>query len=394
MTTDETGSSRRLREALYRIFLAVAAAAVALSLAELLIRVVAPQPVRFFDPNPYVADGDGAVRFRPGYRGTLTNRTEFTTRVTINSLGLRGPEPSPPGTGDCRLLAIGDSQTFGAGVEDDEAFIEVAAAELRREGTELTVLNGGIPGLGVPQEIRWLERHGTALTPDVVVLGIFVGNDLLEATREWSSWDVVEGRLIPVGSQSKLKDWLFFHSHLYALLKNRIPIGLQSAVRARLGLPEPWTVRQMRAAASLYEAETNALAQEAMTATGEALDRFAELARERAFAPLALVIPDLIQLDPQRWADLARQLDLPPASHDLARPNRLLLEQLAGRGIPALDLLPSFRTAQAEGASLYFPIDRHLTVAGQRLAADGLVRLLHDTGTASACTASTAPGRP
>ena len=107
----------RIKEWLARLLLAGFGLAFGAGVAEIAVRIVAPQSVLLWRPGPFVADGEGYFRLRPGHRGEVTNRTEYEHGFEVNSLGMRGAEPAPAGEGACRLLAIGDSFTFGLGVE-------------------------------------------------------------------------------------------------------------------------------------------------------------------------------------------------------------------------------------------------------------------------------------
>ena len=127
----------------------------------------------------------------------MTNRTEFDHEIRINAAGLRGADPVEDG--GCRVLALGDSFTFGLGVEEDEVFHQLAADPLRESGLAIEVLNGGIPAIGVPQEVRWLERHGLGFDPDLVLLAMFIGNDLRDAKAGSDHWTVIDGHLAPPG---------------------------------------------------------------------------------------------------------------------------------------------------------------------------------------------------
>ena len=113
-------------------------------------------------------------------------RTEHGVTATINSLGLRGPEPViPKPEGTRRLLVTGDSSVYGFGVGDDKPFIQVAARLLGVEGH-----NAAIPGYSTLQTINLLEMRALALEPDVLVIAnqwsdnnfdSFVDRELLSA---------------------------------------------------------------------------------------------------------------------------------------------------------------------------------------------------------------------
>jgi hypothetical protein len=122
--------------------------------------------------NPYRADGVLGYVHRPDW-DTVHATSDFSVRVHIDHLGLRGAEAAPtkePRT--YRILVLGDSFAFGYGVGDDETF----AARLQRElppppGFErIEVLNAGVAGWSADQYWLYLETRGFALGPDLVLL--------------------------------------------------------------------------------------------------------------------------------------------------------------------------------------------------------------------------------
>lgn len=101
--------------------------------------------------------------------------------VTTNSFGHRDREISiekPPGA--FRLLAVGDSVTFGHGVRGEETWPEVLERQLaaRFPGRPVDVINTAVPGNSPFQEYHDLER-ALAFQPDAAVIQ-FVLNDLIE----------------------------------------------------------------------------------------------------------------------------------------------------------------------------------------------------------------------
>jgi len=50
----------------------------------------------------------------------------------------------------------------------------------RVEGTKFQVLNAGVGGYSTLQEYLWLQVYGHALQPDLIILGFYAGNDILE----------------------------------------------------------------------------------------------------------------------------------------------------------------------------------------------------------------------
>jgi hypothetical protein len=99
--------------------------------------------------------------------------------MRINAFGFRGPElREQPAPGVVRVAVIGDSETFGAALEEERTLpgrlqTALAAAD-RSRGYE--VLNLGVPGYNTLQELRLVQATLPRLHPQVVVL-YYVLND-------------------------------------------------------------------------------------------------------------------------------------------------------------------------------------------------------------------------
>lgn len=97
----------------------------------------------------------------------------FGVPVAFNSLGLRDAERSPaPEPGTVRILALGDSVTFGMGVpEADTSPRRLESLLNAAPGPRVEVRNMGTPGYNTLQELAQLREVGLGLRPDLVVVG-------------------------------------------------------------------------------------------------------------------------------------------------------------------------------------------------------------------------------
>lgn len=84
---------------------------------------------------------------------------------------IRGKENYPLGKAadGYRIVAIGDSFTYGTDVDTVQSF----PAHLERMLCNTEVLNMGVPGYGIDQAVLKYLAHGKAFAPDTVILGIF-----------------------------------------------------------------------------------------------------------------------------------------------------------------------------------------------------------------------------
>ncbi len=142
----------------------------------------------------------------------------------VNDLGLRGPETTiskPPGVR--RVAVLGDSIAFGYWVADEQGFARQLETLLNAPGAvdgRVEVLNFGVPGYNLEQEIEALRAKVLAFSPDLVVV-LFCLNDL-EGLFSYELGLVQErterGRTIA----GRAREWLVARSRLFSWVEYRL----------------------------------------------------------------------------------------------------------------------------------------------------------------------------
>jgi lysophospholipase L1-like esterase len=101
------------------------------------------------------------------------------TKDLLNNEGVRGNDFSKKKGGKVRIAVLGDSFTYGYGLEDiDETYPRQLEAMLNGNGTsEYEVMNFGLPGMN-SMDINWmLSNKVPKYFPDIVIYGFNI-NDL------------------------------------------------------------------------------------------------------------------------------------------------------------------------------------------------------------------------
>ncbi|MFI5000265.1 MAG: SGNH/GDSL hydrolase family protein [Reyranellales bacterium] len=160
-----------MRRAFYNGVALVAGIVVALGLAEAATRLLAPQKY-------------AAMWFVYGPQGILVNRPSSTARDDINGHTVsyrfnsrhqrNASEPDPRAI---RVLVLGDSFTFGAGLSLDDTYVDLLQKQLdsRAGAGTFQLLNAATGGWGTADELAYLEAFGDELKPSAVV--VFVSFD-------------------------------------------------------------------------------------------------------------------------------------------------------------------------------------------------------------------------
>jgi hypothetical protein len=168
------GRSRRLRQIASKLGLAAATLLVSHLAVEGVLRLAGigaagrgspwfaggSHPRFLFQPDPAAG-----YTLRPGFRGMeIAASGEYRVPVAIDGSGLRDHQHAGPGIGG-PVLAIGDSMTFGEGVEAGATY-----AALLERATGVRVYNGGVPGYSSRQMAARLARLAPLLRPRLVLV--------------------------------------------------------------------------------------------------------------------------------------------------------------------------------------------------------------------------------
>ncbi len=271
------------------------------------------------------------------------------------------------------MVAIGDSLTFGYGVEAEEAWPRIVAAE-----AGLSVVNLGLIGAGPQQHLRLYETFGADLKPGLVVIGAFASNDFWD-TEMFARWErsgaagnYLEWRDFGRPSSGRLESFegrlhyfMQQNGRLYQLLRYG-----QRALRSRRAdppivvEPQPGETLQLRPG---YLETTTAHARRASPHFRTAIDSLRELRDQTAARGAAL----LVVLQPGK-----EETYLALAGQPTPDPARDLRAALAELDIAYLDLGPLYRDRAAQGEVLFFSTDGHPNANGYRLTAEGLLAYL------------------
>jgi hypothetical protein len=179
---------------LANLTLLVAALALAGGAGELLLRARVGTPIHWrfpqerYEPDPEL-----------GYRMAADQRSyTHDAPVATNSLGLRDGSYAPQATaGTLRVLALGDSQTFGNGLALADTWPKQLETGLAAGPGRWQVINAGLAGSNTWQHERMLVRLHRAYRPQFAVVGFYV-NDVQErpsdptrvsqSDRETNTW--------------------------------------------------------------------------------------------------------------------------------------------------------------------------------------------------------------
>lgn len=111
---------------------------------------------------------------RTGYFQSPVQSRNETLRIRYNRFGIRDENFSSRKPQDVyRIVAVGDSFTFGHGVDESERFTEILEKQLNRKyDRKIQVINAGQSGMGMKdfyQMTRKMSRHN----PDLVLVSFY-----------------------------------------------------------------------------------------------------------------------------------------------------------------------------------------------------------------------------
>lgn len=323
------------------------------------------------DPALGITIAPGQARIQsPEFIHTVTTREVGCRRRAFRDDGLDDKKP--------RILALGDSFTWGVGVANEQTWPEVLE---QLAGAD--VINAGYPGIGTRQELILFKECGPVLKPDITILAFFINDFANNVTWRQEvgldrSWYSLIGR--------PLRVWLAANSYTYAFFKYYLlgPLGIgdfQNVYWSAAEMERHYVmVNQDNLRLHLSRDYTDyfnpdfELYDQAIPLAGEALLQMAQEAKTLQTKFLIVILPAKEQvywhyLEPRLPADIAYQVDLP---------TNIALKLAQENQITVLDLTPVFKLNNRQ--QLYWDMDGHMNAAGYRLIAQSVQTFLAAQG--------------
>jgi len=338
--------------------------------------------------------------WRPGteWLGFVTNSRSMRTREYA-----RTKEP-----GTVRVLTIGDSFTFDSGGVPHATHWPVRLEALLRERLDrpVEVLSLAAPSVGPLFERRLWQLEGRHLGADLVVLAFCTGNDFLEDSQSIVAppWDEVLAadsfafrlarnlvRLRGTAAHAPAPGTMVARRQASGTRVTGVADEPGRAVSA-IGVPVPGYAFDSSAPRfarrEFLDIVTHRMALCDVTEQGEewfdlllkgvgqALAAMRDDVRAAGASFVVVAIPEEHQVVDALWREGLAHSGRSSEQFDRDRPQRRLAALLDELVIPSLDLLPAFRDAARQGATLYNVQETHWNEEGNRVAAEAIARFL------------------
>jgi lysophospholipase L1-like esterase len=277
---------------------------------------------------------------------------EFDYELRTNSMGIRDVEhPVEKRPGEYRIVGLGDSFTEGQGAPYEDSYLKILERKLRKSPVDrdVRVIVGGVAGSDPFYCYKLLEDRLLRFQPDLIMLAIN-SSDVTDTIARGGN-----ERFRPDGqvrfAPPPRDEWIFARSHVYRAFTMTVLgydwFGLSPGEHASKRAD---AIEKLKALAADYQS----------------------LAEREASRFLVILHPDAYELTTATYSFDAEGL----------------MQFLAGRGIPYLDLMPYFleRTGSDPRRieTIYWEKDFHHNTDGYRLFAEGVEEYLRASGLATA----------
>ncbi|HEY7165565.1 MAG TPA: hypothetical protein VIB79_13445 [Candidatus Binatia bacterium] len=321
-------------------------------------RRVLPNPLRYaleemesrqHSTDPYLPDPKLWYVIKPGTDIVLKHPDSdyrMKTNLNFSTAGFRGGTRGGPVWG----VAVGDSFTFGLGVNHESTWV----AELSRL-SQREIVNLGVPGWGPSQYTGTLEEYGLRLKPKLVLYGLF-SNDVGNVTRFESD----RGHF----NEFSLRQFFRFNSMTFNLFR-RLRRGKAVVNDIRLDAPAiTFSSRELksRLAADRRRFPTGWPLTEQQIETAH---RDSERSQSRF---VLLYFPSKEEV---YWEAIKEKDSSLQRFDDAIDPlRRSALSLCKSEALSCIDLTPALKRRARKGEDIYFTIDSHWSIAGNRAVAE------------------------
>jgi lysophospholipase L1-like esterase len=344
-------------------------------LLELALGLIAPIPFSvergmFCEADPYTG-----YRLKPNVNSYAHN-TGYTNH--INQYGHRDQAVKIPKPDNVfRILLLGDSFTIGAKMREQQAYGHLLENLLDQqiEDKKIEIVNAGVGGWQPFQYAQYYLHYGEQFQVDMILIGLFVGNDTYaQETEIEHTPTAIMGQIVSREKASqagiKWKIWLYEHSNLVRLVLNKGTASVNHHYLRENCQDFNQVFLQVQTHRLSNHLKRSPEQEQLIQNTINQIQRIQNSAAKTQTPVIVALLPDENQINPilQQTLITAKNSD----NYDFKMPQGLLTENLSKIGLKTIDLLPTF----LQDSRCLYMNDTHWTAAGHELVAQTLTQSL------------------
>ena len=335
--------------------------------------------------NYYQKDKELSWVPRKNIRGIHNKRGSFSTTFTTNSRGLRDKEYSlkkPDGVK--RIVVVGDSFTWGFGVNDNENYTERLESMLHNA----EVINLGVTAYQLWKEILYFKKEGVLYNPDILIVGLCL-NDFIHGKieekkvtsasniKDHGKTEAKSQAATPINFKYYLKKYVFQNSAFFTFILDRINTS-KSIIKglSYIGLKELTGFEDLDWNLMPALKDYPDYLKKCWEETQSDLLQFKRLASDSGVRLIIAVIPSVQSIQEISFRHTISYSIFDKDDFDLDKPYRMLKEFALKNNIEIIVPVNVFREANRGGQHLYLKRDMHFSAAGHDLFAHAIADYL------------------
>ena len=292
-----------------------------------------------------------------------------------------------------RMLIVGDSFNWAGGREENYVTLLENQLNQTPELSPVEVINTGYPMTHAGEQLMMLQKFGLQYQPDLVVLGVFAGNDFIDADPDRKRI-VVNDIHLDIDKRNEIQIFgypIIFKSRLWMFVKQKYKVFRETVQIERPAIanptPEPKAgtftedaflrIQRSRLEFCNIRAHQEGKYRYRIDYLFESIAQMKAILDEGNIDFKVAIYPDEFQVNQELADRLFETYQLNREDYDLDIMQTLLVEFLKQQNIPHVDMLDRFRQV-GKTENLYLLRDTHWNLAGNQLASDILYEYLLD----------------
>ncbi|MBW2989051.1 hypothetical protein KY358_01900 [Candidatus Woesearchaeota archaeon] len=368
---------QRLKKLMPNILLAMFSILVCVLILEAFLRITMQMPDSC---SLYKKDDILVYKNRANLDYTSTTK-EFEVNYHTNDFGLREySDYRYKKKEGIRVLTVGDSFTFGIGLDHEDTFQKLLEQKLKNNDINASVINAGVSGYGSKQALELLRLELKAYQPDLVIFS-FYNNDVND-DMIYDSFTVEEGCLIKKDMGS-LKKNLYFHSRAYMLYqssKSYLMFGIKPIrdmlYKIRNSLIKINLAKKATIAYPILYKDYSKGLEAGWIESMKNIKEMDNLCKKNDCTFILAYIPSRIQVNRRHREDYLERNKLSKEDFNFKKPSQMLAEFSKKNDIIYIDLWEGFDKMEVddENIQIYYSFDPHFNKNGS----DVISSILYD----------------